>query len=104
MFKKQGVRTIAIFYSLALLWAAVFTATMWRLNVLDGPHWLKLSYLVLAIAWVPVAVVFLVFLRKPSIVYNDWGYRSVTTAAYALISVFLAFIGLCIADCLCGVS
>lgn len=102
--KKQDVIVGVVFYGLMLLWAVVFTATMWRLNVLDGPHWLKLCYLVLVAVWMPVTTVFLVYLRKQSIIDKEWGFRLVTWAFYVFCAVILAFIGLSIADHTYGVS
>lgn len=102
--KKQGVVYGVVMYGLALLWVTVFTVTMWRLNALDGPHWLKLCYAALMVAWAPVTAVFLVFVRKQNIIEKEWGFRLITGAFYTFCTVNLAFIGLGIVDYACGMS
>lgn len=58
----------AVPYALGVFWAVVLTVAVWRLTVLGDPHWLKLAYMVVAIAWVPVTVLLAVFAQNPELI------------------------------------
>ena len=98
MTKKEELIVGTAFYGLLLLWATVFTLTMWRLNALSGPHWLKICYLAVAIAWVPMTILLVVFLRGGEITVSKHGMRLWTWTVCALGAVCLAFIGSSIVD------